>query len=331
MLEINTYTNKTGACATQTPKPVEEPSVLLFGNNDTPSFENCQVNCKINNSAEQDRINDIFSFLGDDVEEGLPEGPAEKPKYECMSVWYTETNPQTGQRMKYPWYCHDFRNCYVCHTKRRTDFQSQLINALQKGIEVAVIRLDDPRAKTLKRKLPVEAYLRLPAEKDAGALFFDASYSDREEETLPANFAETEKLPFDLSWFSLTNTPEGSRPSGKLGMEEKEEEDKKGSDDFAKISVVAIMTNSNDRSKTEEAWNEAVKETEDLDPQTADEVEDAITLRMSAYQDALNKRDIKVVDREFRQRWVRLSLLSWREPYYKLNDIGRHSSSLNRS
>lgn len=118
------YTNKTGACQPQTPIP-EEASVLLFGNNDSMDVPNCQP------TPEEFFNSFANSFLGEDNEDGLPEGPAEKPKYECMSVWYTETNPQTGQRMKYPWYCHDFRNCYVCHTKRRTDFQSQLINALR--------------------------------------------------------------------------------------------------------------------------------------------------------------------------------------------------------
>lgn len=249
----------------------------------------------------------------------------DKPKRSCMSVWYSEPSLQNGDRIKYPWYCHDFRNCPTCHMKRQEELMGRIAYAQYKGITVAVVKLDNPRSSSILSGLPTTAYLKLPGEDGVGALFFDASYSNDSEQTVGDVYEEG--LPLDLDWMNLTNTPENKRISGKLGKADEEEKDTEGDkdDDVVEISVAAIATSSISVYKTQGAWDEAVLETGYLNPHTADELADAIHIRMMAFQKSLKERGIEVVEVVHRKRKVKLSLLCWKI-YNKLNESTQPAS-----
>ncbi len=276
----------------------------------------------MNEMTPEEKMRAMFADLIDEDNPG-PSIPVDgenedKPKRPCMSVWYSEPSLQNGDRIKYPWYCHDFRNCPTCHMKREEELMGRIAYAQYKGITVAVVKLDDPRSSSILSGLPTTAYLKLPGEDGVGALFFDASYSDDQEQIVGDIYEEG--LPLDLDWMNLTNTPENKRISGKLGKkeEEKDEEGDKDNDDVVEISVAAIATSSVNVYKTQSAWDEATLETGYLNPHTADELEDAIHIRMMAFQKSLKERGIEVVEVVHRNRKVKLSLLCWKV-YNKLN------------
>jgi hypothetical protein len=282
--------------------------------------------CQITQEKEPP-VFDLNDFLGEESTIKIPDGENDdKPKRPCMSVWYSEPSLQNGERIKYPWYCHDFRNCPTCHMKRQEELMGRIAYAQSKGIAVAVVKLDDSRSDSILSKLPTTAYLKLPGEDGVGALFFDASYSDDAEQTVGDIYEEG--LPLDLDWMNLTNTPENKRISGKLGKkeEEKDEDGDKDNDDVVEITVAAIATSDLSIYKTQSAWDEAVLETGHLNPHTADELADAIHIRMMAFQKSLKERGIEVIEVAHRKRKVKLSLLCWKT-YNKLNQSTQPKST----
>lgn len=274
-----------------------------------------------------EKLEELFSFLGEPSNIQIPEDDEEeeRPAIPCGSVWKWYVNPVTGLEQSYPLTCGKFRVCIPCHNRRRDDFIRRITTATQRQHKlVGVLKLsigEEPNeaARAVVEAVTKDDYLRLPSD-DGGALFFDTmAYTGEdnsrelpEDTVLIINEKDITKLDGLFDWDDLTNTPEGSRPSGNLGKIDLDAEREK-SDQWQKIEVDTLEVNSRHEAKVRIAFEEAVADTAGLDPKTPEEVETAINQRTDAVVERLRAWKVAIRKRGTKKAWIKVGSIEWKE------------------
>ena len=255
----------------------------------------------------QESLAEIFSFLGDKIE-ALPE---EEPKYTiiCRSVWRWYIDPATGTDKSYILKCGDFRNCDTCHYERREMFQLRILMALEEK-RIGIMTLDDRAAQIIKA-VTKDDYLRLPSD-NGGALFYNIDACEPEF----TDYVQIETalgIPAEFDWDDLTNTSEGSRPSGNLGKRKDHTAERKASGEWTEITTDTLEISAQDEGKAKIAFVNAIAETCDLNPQTPEEVETAVSQRTDVIVRLLEEKGVKIRSRGTRKFLIRNTGINWKK------------------
>jgi len=118
----------------------------------------------------------------------------------------------------------------------------------------------------------------------------------------------------------LRNIPVGRRISGKLGKAPSLKRDSENT----KAARVEVVRSNAPKEVSKEAWDEAVEDTNHLNPSTVAEAEAASQERSIAFKKRLRSKGIKYIDSHFETRYVRIDAIEWRA------DIATKRTSLSR-
>ena len=282
--------------------------------NNTSSATNCQ--------ADQPSWFINFEETVKAEEAAKKEERRQERKETCGKLWQVFIDPTTGDKKSYAVKCGLWRDheCESCFDDRKYKFKMRITRAIERGKSVYAIPITE--SGDIISELAKEDYLRLPADMEGeGLLFYNATKREKVGIQILSMNAISENV-----WDLLTNTPEGSRPSGDLGKEEENESDfgGEGGQEKVEINITSVTINTEDKAKSEQAWTETLMRTTQLNPKTPQEVEEAIATRMAIFQACLQKREVEIVKVSTITRKLIPSDISW--SIYQLNaEIGNKS------
>lgn len=226
------------------------------------------------------------------------------------SNWY---NPHSGKQTGFVFRCGLFRHCESC-LEKRADEEYSFMKQAALDKRMVVVFTDAKTATNLLRKADDKSqYVRYPQEDGFDMLVLD--------ETLGI-----EGRPIDLSWVmaqnwtTLTATPEGRNKSGTLHLPPSDDDP----EDFTIINTQQFITSA-DRGTTLNAMTAAELETADLDPQTPDEVVQALRRRVKATTSKLRQAGYTVNVYSKKLKLVH-ALVDWQGRKARLRQIKRFNT-----
>ena len=182
----------------------------------------------------------------------------------CSTFFNRIQDGTTGDWRLVPWRCGNVHECPICRKIKVDKVKGSLVS-IANGVTKIRKNISNAEAAKLTRKLKSANYKRFPIDDDSCTILF---VSDDDEGT-PFTLAMMDTI----DWDSLAISPIGKRTTGKLGAAI----GKKPGVEKTKVALV------NAPSATEEQWREAgdsaKKATENLDPKTAEEVDQALIKR----------------------------------------------------
>ena len=271
--------------------------------------ERCVNHTPYPSECQAPPVDPAFEFLGDTVENALPE----PEPLVCGQAWRRTVDPHTGGWRMIPMYCEHWahRECEVCFGRRKDGLQGRIARAIENGLDIRFAELAE--AADLLDKLDKDAYLRLPEGEQAGGLFYDENAVEPDDRIGIPITGDIFRIP-EARWNSMSDPPKGKRISGGLGRDDTDEQ--RGADpgwEKAEIEQVTVtpLKDEAGKAKIEAAQNEAIKQTARLDPHTVAEVEACAIVRTNAFVEALKKRGITAGSRNMVEVWVHLDSIDW--------------------
>lgn len=224
--------------------------------------------------------------------------------------WITVQDPQHGGFQSVLTLCGKWRGrrCQYCFNARKKEFQERIKRAVAYG-SVYCLPLNDERVPQLMRELGKHGYLRLPANIPCGGYFF---YNATGRQKLGTQIQSTRDVP-DVVWDALTDTPDGKRPSGRLGTLDLTDAEKRSSEEWDTVHCRGVLTPTDSDSTARRAQAACIAEqkTADLDPITKEQLEGAIDLRTRVFIEELRQRSVPILGLVSMERFVHLPSVNW--------------------
>lgn len=197
----------------------------------------------------------------------------------CGTYRWT-TDPLTGSHKRFRMFCGKWRDweCMDCFRKRVREYQERLSRAQKQHKVLHTILMGEKQSakyiRTLRKNKVL--YLRFPT--NIGDYIIFVPWDSKK--CLPNMYNIS-----DLQWDILVNSPWRTHPSGRLGMEKKEEKSTEGK---TKIAIPVLEITAPGYIK-KDAWLVALDATKSLSPKTAKEAEAACKLRLDAFAAELRR------------------------------------------
>lgn len=204
-------------------------------------------------------------------------------------------DPLTGIMRTVSHPCREWRICPRCKKQRVKTIRERVERAVTAG-PVRWLLTDDDHAKRLVRKYGKELVLRLPQANDKSTIFIATSD--------PIGTLINDKPP---RWERVVETPEGQHISGSLGNLPAKDDTELVS---IKQSIYAIEGLTDEQMA--QADRKAIAATRDMNPQTPEELEKAITKRDQLYLGAAKKMGATVEFRRMIRTPVDVDLIRWK-------------------
>lgn len=183
-----------------------------------------------------------------------------------------QIEPSSGMYKAVHFYCGVHTQCERCLNYRAVQFRSELSRALVDDQQVHIYRMDADEADTFVRHMARLHYMRYPgAEQDTVVVRADVV----QEFELEAGEVLSSTNVDSFDWQSIANTPEGRKISGNLDNIRKAP-----STEGTTIRTFTLISGAPE-DLTSQALRQSIEETEGLNPQTAEDLEEAIYRRMS--------------------------------------------------
>jgi len=273
-------------------------------------------------------LDDIFDKSAEPQLEQEPDSEPDEARIRhrlslCGGSWVRYFDPATGIHKRAPYTCGLWRDklCPRCFEQRigylRGRILKALVNARQEEVSILTVRADSNQSRSLTRRLDKEDYARYPVSEDKDLFFIhgDAEGIKPSDDAQPVTYDEVDAM----DWEEIALTPRG-RISGGLGYSKPEEQE------YKVTMETIVLDSSTTAAQQKEALATAYKETIDLNPQTEEEVQQAVKERLSAYEKALIAAGGKVFSRRTVTR--HFSRIIWEQ--YENNDIERVLIPLDR-
>lgn len=222
---------------------------------------------------------------------------------------FISTDPQTGGRFSNTYRCHRFRECEKCMLIRIKREQAIFadyaeFHQYRKGtiIRVSFFGEDKEAASKFVRRMRYHdlPYRRYPSEKTGIVI---VHFSDIGERAATMLFTDFINAPFEW-WEKLVWTEDGccvsSRGIKGVAREERGEQ---------KVEVTCVKSNAPEAEK--DAYQDAVKETEYLDPQTIEELQEALDCRARIFIKLLKETGADVFCIIKRSQYVNMKNANW--------------------
>ncbi len=223
-----------------------------------------------NQFGDEDEIDERIAALEKDEEEQKRAEKRNRRLGDCgkFANWY---NPHTGKPAGFVFKCGLFRQCEIC-LNRRAENERDWLGKASIDKELVAQYIDHAEVTRILRKaeLGKEEYLRYPQEDGRDLLILDKPLDDVAGEAVDYAWV------MQQDWSTIAHTPEGRNRSGTLHVPVSDEEP----DEFTIINTQQFVTSA-DYDETARAMRAAVEITSTLNPQTPDEVADALYRRIS--------------------------------------------------
>ncbi len=223
-------------------------------------------------------IDEILAYHGEEEE---AEYRAEKRviRLERCGSYDTKVN-NNGELTWYPTMCGIFRECDRCKSIRAKNHINELRST---GYQIAILKMSDDVAvmlgeelgKEFFRRYPVEngCYLVVPEQFARSCITSDAGQNDG------ITLIESE---LDMRLIAkMIDTPEGRRTSGRLGRKYKEVDKNR-----TKLKKCGMGTTAA-REIEDMTFQNVMHETKELDPKSAEELQEAIEIREELYKEKI--------------------------------------------
>ena len=226
------------------------------------------------------------------------EDNAEIRRARCGSIGY-KLNPVTGNFYKARYTCGQWRDddpCPICLQDRVNSITGRLHDALDETEQLVAIILSPAQATKFVRRLRDRnlLYLRYPGDPDDTIIF---DYTDAEDLASVEELIFVDNANFDFG--ALVLTPERRRISGKLAPEFKDDTE------YVSIQFDQVYAEPGDQS-LDACVDQAVAETEHLDPRTIDELQFAVDIRIQVFKDVILRTGGRIVHTQM--SWARVPI-----------------------
>lgn len=228
--------------------------------------------------------------------------------------WYIGTSPRSGKKLMYQSRCNLYRLCETC----RQRIAGELADRIWSEEEVYIGEFTEESWASIRsrwKRWGVE-YLKLPVSRgvisNLGSCFLVAFNNPgcRKDAHISIDVSTMQEK-YELNLVdvlaqALERMPEGRRRSGKLGYVMKEQHD---SD--AELVHIEVVHHDGGTEVGKAAWKKAVEQTDYLDPQTPEEVQEACAIRTNAFKKAIEELGARITDSFWQQRYVCLDDICW--------------------
>jgi hypothetical protein len=239
----------------------------------------------------------------------------EKRKYrlgECGKMKY-RFDHHTKDIVFYTYECGMFRICKRCGHKRAEAFKAEIQNAISSGIKIARVTNLEEDFENFRTKhgIAADSYMQFPNENGNEILVNLDAVRDIRDSNFRYAILKSQDVS-NMDWREYTNTPEGRAVSGQLTKKKSLVGEKK--EEGTTINVPEFSTSA-DKKEVIGTMQSAIQETEDLDPKTPEEVEQALwkltdivsrRLKENGHQVMQSVRKLKVIPSKI--NWKKNSL-----------------------
>jgi hypothetical protein len=219
----------------------------------------------------------------------------------CCKSWGNVRDQMTGKGKMMPQRCKQWWRCENCLGVEVQKYKDRILRALDSGKHVAMVHVDnEAAAESIIDELEKDDYLRTP--QSNGSLIVKYTCESGDENEITAETLDT------INWAEIVMNKDrsGKRASGGLGKVSKS----KGSKGKVEIHHEIPVTSA-PLSVAVRAEKLAQEDTNELDPHSDYELEEANRIRNSAYEQRLNEFGYKVSEWLETKSLVDLTSIGW--------------------